>query len=135
MCVTEPAVGDGRRGDIGLPGRGWPGRGVNLGVVWSATPSCPMTYLDMVSLWNRIPVWADWLAALVAAIVVFNVNVTTSGDPLSGVGLSAGPTSAGITEGARATFYGVLAIGALLLTAAGLRSRRAIEGADRLEGF
>lgn len=73
----------------------------------------------MASLWNRVPVWADWIVASVAAIVLLNVNVTDAGDPLSGVGLSAGPTSPGINEGARATFYGVLVIGALLLTAAG----------------
>lgn len=73
----------------------------------------------MASLWNRFPVWADWIVASVAAIVLLNVNVTSAGDPLSGVGLSAGPTSPGINEGARATFYGVLVISALLLTAAG----------------
>jgi hypothetical protein len=73
----------------------------------------------MASLWNRVPVWADWIVASVAAIVLLNVNVTNAGDPLSGVGLSAGPTSPGINEGARATFYGVLVIGALVLTAAG----------------
>jgi len=58
--------------------------------------------------------------ALVAAIVVLNLNVTDAGDPLSGVGLSTGPSSPGMTEGARVTFYGVLVIGALLLTAAGM---------------
>lgn len=74
----------------------------------------------MASLWNRFPAWADWVAAGVAAIVLSNLNVTDAGDPLSGVGLSAGPTSPGITEGARTTFYGVLVIGALLLTVAGI---------------
>ena len=74
----------------------------------------------MASLWNRVPVWVDWIVASVAAIVLLNVNVTSAGDPLSGVGLSAGPTSPGINEGARATFYGVLVIGALLLTVAGI---------------
>jgi len=74
----------------------------------------------MASLWNRIPAWADWIVASVAAIVLLNLNVTDAGDPLSGVGLSAGPTSPGITEDARTTFYGVLAIGALLLTVAGM---------------
>lgn len=74
----------------------------------------------MASLWTRLPAWADWIVALVAAIVLLNLNVTAAGDPLSGVGLSAGPTSPGITEGARATFYGVLVIGALLLTVAGM---------------
>jgi hypothetical protein len=52
----------------------------------------------MAGLWNRIPVWADWVVAAIAAIVVLNVNVTTAGDPLSGVGLSAGAASAGITK-------------------------------------
>ena len=69
----------------------------------------------MASLWNRVPVWVEWIVVSVAAIVLLNVNVTSAGDPLSGVGLSAGPTSPGISEGARATFYGVLVIGALLL--------------------
>jgi hypothetical protein len=71
--------------------------------------------LVMAALWNRIPVWADWVVAVIAAIVVLNVNVTTAGDPLSGMGLSAGATSAGITEGARATFYGALVVGGVLL--------------------
>ncbi len=90
--------------------------------------------LVMVGLWNRIPVWADWVVAAIAAIVVLNVNVTTAGDPLSGVGLSAGATSAGITEGARSTFYGALVLGGVLLTATGLiistsdRHRRTLGG-------
>jgi hypothetical protein len=33
--------------------------------------------LVMVDLWNRIPVWADWVVAAIAAIVVLNLNVTT----------------------------------------------------------
>ena len=74
----------------------------------------------MVDLWNRIPVWTDWVVAAIAAIVVLNLNVTTAGDPLSGVGLSAGATSAGITEGARSTFYGALVVGGVLLAATGL---------------
>ena len=74
----------------------------------------------MATVWNRIPIWADWVVAAIVAIVVLNVNVTTAGDPLSGVGLSAGATSAGITEGARSTFYGALVVGGLLLTATGL---------------
>lgn len=74
----------------------------------------------MAGLWNRMPVWADWVVASIAAIIVLNVNVTTAGDPLSGVGLSAGATSAGITEGARAAFYGALVVGGVLLTATGL---------------
>ena len=74
----------------------------------------------MANLWNRIPLWADWVVASIAAIVVLNVNVTSAGDPLSGVGLSAGATSAGITEGARSSFYGALVVGAVVLTATGL---------------
>lgn len=78
----------------------------------------------MATLWNRIPAWADWVVAAIAAIVVLNVNVnvnvTTAGDPLSGFGLSAGATSAGITEGARSTFYGALVVGGVLLMATGL---------------
>lgn len=74
----------------------------------------------MAGLWSRIPVWADWVVASIAAIVVLNVNVTTAGDPLSGVGLSAGATSAGITDGARASFYGALVVGGVLLAATGL---------------
>lgn len=74
----------------------------------------------MASSWNRVPVWVDWIVESVAALVLLNVNVTSAGDPLSGVGLSPGPTSPGISEGARATFYGVLVIGALLLTVAGI---------------
>lgn len=76
--------------------------------------------MGMANFWNRIPLWADWVVASIAAIVILNLNITTAGDPLSGVGLSAGPSSAGITEGARATFYGALVVGAVLLTATGL---------------
>jgi hypothetical protein len=63
----------------------------------------------MAGLWNRIPLWADWLVAAVVAVVVLNVNVTSAGDPLSGVG-----------EGARTTFYGAIVVGAMLMTATGL---------------
>lgn len=79
-----------------------------------------MASLVIATLWNRIPLWADSVVASIAAIVVFNVNVTTAGDLLSGVGFSAGAASAGITEVARATFYGALAVSAVLLTATGL---------------
>lgn len=74
----------------------------------------------MAYLWNRLPIWADWIVAVVVAIVLLNLNVTSAGDPLSGAGLSAGPASPGIIEGARAIFYGVLIIGGLLLTAVGI---------------
>ena len=65
---------------------------------------------------DRLPRWTDWILALVAGIIVMNLDVTSAGDPLSGVGLSAEQSSPGITEGARATFYAVLAFGGLLLT-------------------
>lgn len=58
--------------------------------------------------------------ATALAIVLLNVNVTAAGDPLSGVGLSAGRTSPGILEGARATFYGSLIIGGLMLAVVGI---------------
>ena len=74
----------------------------------------------MAGFWNRIPLWTDWVLAAIAAVVVLNLNITSAGDPLSGVGLSAGPASAGISEGARATFYGALTVAAILLVATGL---------------
>jgi len=48
---------------------------------------------------RNTPPWADWLTALVAAVVVLNLNVTHQGDPLSGM-----------TESTRIVFYAVLAI-------------------------
>jgi len=74
----------------------------------------------MASLWGRIPSWVDWIVAVVLGTVLLNVNVTSSGDPLSGLGISAGPTSVGITDGARTMFYGVLAVGLLIVAAIGL---------------
>ena len=74
----------------------------------------------MAGFWNRIPLWTDWVLAAIAAVVVLNLNITSAGDPLSGVGFSAGPASAGISEGARATFYGALTVAAALLVATGL---------------
>lgn len=74
----------------------------------------------MASFWNRVPTWADWVAALAVAAVVLNLNVTDQGDPLSSVGLSVGPTTAGITEGAKTTFYGALMISGVLLASVGL---------------
>lgn len=74
----------------------------------------------MASFWDRVPTWADWAAALAVAVVVLNLNVTDQGDPLSSVGLSAGPTTAGITEGAKSTFYGSLMISGVLLASVGL---------------
>ena len=74
----------------------------------------------MEQFWNRVPAWADWIVAIVVAVAVFNVNITSAGDPLSGVGLSAGPRSAGITEAGRTTFYAALILGGVVLAAAGL---------------
>lgn len=74
----------------------------------------------MASSWDRVPTWADWVAAPAIAAVVLNLNVTDQGDPLSSVGLSAGPTTAGITEGAKTTFYGGLWISGVLLASVGL---------------
>lgn len=74
----------------------------------------------MTSLWERVPAWADWVAAVAVAAVLFNLNVTDQGDPLSSVGLSAGPTTAGITEGAKTIFYGALMISGIVLASAGL---------------
>ena len=74
----------------------------------------------MASFWDRVPTWADWVAALAIGAVVLNLNVTDQGDPLSSLGLSAGPTTAGITESAKTTFYGALMISGVLLASAGL---------------
>lgn len=74
----------------------------------------------MVTTWNRIPHWVDWVMALAVAIVVFNLNVTTQGDPLSSAGLSAGPTTAGMTVGAKTAFYAALMVCGVLLAAAGM---------------
>ncbi|MEO6988739.1 MAG: hypothetical protein ABI239_08830 [Aquihabitans sp.] len=74
----------------------------------------------MAGLWDRIPTWVDWSVAFAAAVVVLNLNVTDQGDPLSSVGLSAGPGTAGITEGAKAAFYASLMIGGVVLASVGL---------------
>ncbi|MCU0311699.1 MAG: hypothetical protein MUE36_12260 [Acidimicrobiales bacterium] len=80
----------------------------------------------MATIWRRVPAAADWAVAVVAGIALYALNVTDQGGPLDGAGLSAGPTTAGITEGGRVTFYGalaivgaVLAMGGLLITIAG----------------
>jgi hypothetical protein len=78
------------------------------------------TMSAMETFWNRVPRWADWLAALALAVVVFNLNVTEVGDPLTGVGPSADPSTPGITEGARAIFYGALMISGAVLASVGL---------------
>lgn len=74
----------------------------------------------MASLWDRIPAWADWVAALAVAAIVLNLNVTDQGDPLSSVGLSAGPTTAGVTEGAKTIFYGAMLISGVVLASVAL---------------
>ena len=74
----------------------------------------------MASFWDRVPTWADWVAALAVGVVVLNLNVTDQGDPLSSLGLSAGPMTAGITESAKTTFYGALMISGALVASAGL---------------
>jgi len=72
----------------------------------------------VATFWRRLPIWADWVVASIAAVVVYNVNVTKAGAPLSGVW--PGPVPFGIAEGGRTAFYGSLVVGALVLTAAGL---------------
>lgn len=69
----------------------------------------------MSNIWNRIPTWADWIVALVVAVGLLNINITAAGDPLSG----AGPQN-GMSDAARATFYGALMLGGLIVCAAGL---------------
>jgi hypothetical protein len=69
----------------------------------------------MSSFWNRIPTWVDWIVALVAAVILLNINVTAAGDPLSGAG-----SSNGISDAARATFYGALMLGGIIVCAVGL---------------
>jgi hypothetical protein len=88
----------------------------------------------MNSLWRRVPVVADWALAIVAGVVIYNLNVTSAGGPLSGAGLSAGPTSASITEAGRTTFYGALVVAGAVIAAAGLlvvalSAQRQAEGA------
>jgi hypothetical protein len=69
----------------------------------------------MSRLLSRIPTWADWIVAAVAAVILLNVNVTAAGDPLSGAG-----SSNGISDTARATFYGALMLGGMTVSAVGL---------------
>lgn len=63
----------------------------------------------MALRWNHVPTWVDWAVAALAAVIALNVNVTSSGDPLSGIG-----------EVSRATFYGVLVLGGIVLASVGL---------------
>lgn len=76
--------------------------------------------MEPMSLQTRVAPWVDWVIALAVGIVVLNLNVTAAGDPLSGVGLSAGPSSPGITETGRGFFYATLGAGGTLLLVAGL---------------
>ncbi len=105
VTCTEPPLGTTNRVQVRHHAR------------WSPAP---VASFGMDGFWNRIPQWADWIVATIAAIVILNLNITTAGDPLSGVGLPAGSASPGITEGARATFYGALAVSASVLAATGL---------------
>lgn len=74
----------------------------------------------MTAFWDRLPTWADWVAALALAVVFLNLNVTDQGDPLSSLGLSADPTTAGITEGAKTAFYATLMLSGVVLASIGL---------------
>ena len=69
---------------------------------------------DMATLWTRIPNWVDWLIALLAAIIVVNLNVTKAGDPLSSAGAE------GISDLARTVFYSALLLGGLIVCALGV---------------
>lgn len=71
-----------------------------------------------------IPWWVDWLVAMVGGIVVLNLNVTSVGDPLSGIRGGGAARVPGISEAARTSFYvaittagAVLAAGALVVAA------------------
>lgn len=74
----------------------------------------------MSQIFDRVPLVGDWAIALVAGIAIYSLNVTSAGEPLSGAGLSAGPASAGITEGGRTTFYGALIVAGAVLAAVSL---------------
>lgn len=112
-------------------------RQVKSGRCWPAVvemaerQAAAMSRWSMEQFWKRVPLWGDWVVAIVVAIVVLNLNITTAGDPLSGVGLSAGPSSAGITEGGRTAFYAALIVGGVVLVAAGLlmTARHEVDGA------
>lgn len=67
---------------------------------------------------DRVPAWADWVVAIVAAIVVFNLNVTSAGDPLSGIrGVTDVPRRPGISESGRMLFYLAIAVAGATLAA------------------
>ncbi len=73
----------------------------------------------MSGLSKRVPVGWDWLLAAFLGIVIYNLNVTSQGAPLNGVGGAPGPASAGITDGARTAFYVALAVTGAVLTVGG----------------
>jgi hypothetical protein len=66
---------------------------------------------------DRVPPWGDWLIALVVAIVLFNVHITSSGDALSGVRGVGGVSAPGISEAGRTSFYAAIAIVGAVLAA------------------
>lgn len=59
------------------------------------------------------------MLAAFLGIVIYNLNVTSQGAPLNGVGGAPGPASAGITDGARTAFYVALAVTGAVLTVGG----------------
>lgn len=70
---------------------------------------------------SRVSPWIDWVAAIVIALVVFNLNVTSAGDPLSGVRrMTEAMKSPGISESARTSFYAALVVAGAVLAAAAL---------------
>ncbi|MDQ4133143.1 MAG: hypothetical protein M3179_08070 [Actinomycetota bacterium] len=70
---------------------------------------------------QKLPSWIDWLAAVVLAVVVFNANVTSTGDPLSGVrGATEAASRPGISDAARTSFYAAIMVGGAALAAGAL---------------
>ena len=66
----------------------------------------------MTTRW-RIPYWCEWIIALVGAVTLLNINVTSAGDPLSGSG--GGVSGPGITDSGRTAFYVALALAGAVL--------------------
>ncbi|MEM9467377.1 MAG: hypothetical protein AAGA90_18530 [Actinomycetota bacterium] len=87
----------------------------------------------MSTRWSRTPRWADWVVAAHLAVIAMNLNVTSAGDPLSGLGVAADPATPGITDGGRTTLYGALLVAGAVVAAAGslplLNGRRTIAAA------
>jgi hypothetical protein len=71
----------------------------------------------MASIVRRISPLADWAIALVAGVAIYVVHVTKVGSPL--VGLSTGPTTPGISQEAKTTFYGALVVAGAVFAAVG----------------